>query len=92
MDPLNMPIVSNGVMFTAKPIEHEKHKRITKQELHDFVRWLFTHVNDEGYDEFSNAKIANMYFQETGKLINRVTVSRNRNNWFIKDGKIVRID
>ena len=92
MDPLNMPIMTNGVMHTAKPIEREKYKRITKQELHDFVRWLFTHANDDGWDALSNAKIANMYFQETGKLINRVTVSRNRNNWFIKDGKIVRVD
>ena len=92
MDPLNMPIVTNGVMHTAKPIEREKYKRITKQELHDFVRWLFTHVNDEGYDKMSCGKIANMYFQETGKYISRQTVVRNRHNWFIKDGKIMRID
>ena len=92
MDPLNMPIMTNGVMHTAKPIEREKYKRITKQELHDFVRWLFTHVNDEGFDKMSNAKITNLYFQETGKHICRQTVLRNRYNWFIKDGKIVRVD
>ena len=92
MDPINMPIMSNGVMFTAKPIERTKYKRITKQELHDFVRWLFTHVNDDGYDKMSCGKIANMYFQETGKYISRQTVVRNRYNWFIKDGKIVRVD
>ena len=92
MDPLNMDIIDRGVMFVKNPVERVKYKRMTKQELHDFVRWLFTHVNDDDYDKMSNAKIANMYFQETGKYINRSTVSRNRDNWFMKNGKIVRID
>ena len=92
MDPLNMDIIDRGVMFVKNPVERVKYKRMTKQELHDFVRWLFTHVNDNGWSEMSCLKIANMYFQETGKYINRSTVSRNRHNWFIKNGKIVRID
>ena len=92
VNPMDMDIIDRGVMFTKKPMDRVKNARITKQELHDFVRWLFTHVNDDGYDKMSNAKIANMYFQETGKYISRQTVVRNRYNWFIKDGKIVRVD
>ena len=89
-NPLDMPILDRGVMFVKNPVTREKHSRITKQELHDFVRWTFTHVNDPGWNDLSNAKIANLYFQETGKYINRNTVGRNRDNWFLKDGKIVR--
>ena len=92
LDPMNMPVVDKGVMFVKNPVEHEKHKRMTKQELHDFVRWSFKHVKDEEWSTMSNARIANLYFQETGKHINRVTVGRNRDNWFLKDGKIVRYD
>ena len=65
---------------------------MTKQELHDFVRWSFKHVNDENWSTLSGLKIANLYFQETGKYINRATVNRNRDNWLMKDGKIVRYD
>lgn len=90
VDPLNMDIVDRGVMFEKNPVQQEKYHRITKQELHDFVRWCFKHINDEGWSTMSNARVANLYLQETGKHINRVTVGRNRDNWFIKDGKIVR--
>lgn len=89
---MNMPIVDRGVMYEAHPVERVKYTRMTKQELHDFVRWTFTHVNDPGWDKLSNAKVANLYLQETGKHINRVTVGRNRDNWFMKGGKIVRYD
>ena len=90
LDPMNMPVVDKGVMFVKNPVQQVKYHRITKQELHDFVRWTFTHVNDPDWSKISNGHIANLYFQETGKYINRVTVGRNRDNWFIKDGKIVR--
>ena len=92
LDPMNMPVVDKGVMFVKNPVQQVKYHRITKQELHDFVRWTFTHVNDEGWSTMSNGHIANLYFQETGKCINRVTVGRNRDTWFLKDGKIVRYD
>ena len=92
IDPMNLPIIDRGFMFVKNPAEHEKHKRMTKQELHEFVRWSFKHVDDENWSTLSNAHIANLYFQETGKHINRVTVGRNRYNWFMKDGKIVRYD
>ena len=92
IDPLNMPVVDKGVMFVKNPVERVKHTRMTKQELHDFVRWTFTHVNDPDWSKISNGHIANLYFQETGKCVNRVTVGRNRDNWYLKDGKIVRYD
>ena len=91
-NPLEMPVIDKGVMYVKNQPEREKYKRITKQELHEFVRWSFTHTNDSGWNDLSNAKIANLYFQETGKYINRNTVGRNRDNWFLKDGKIVRYD
>ena len=92
VDPMDMDIIDRGVMFTKNPVDRVKYKRITKQELHDFVRWLFKHTDDAGWSEMSNARIANLYFQETGRIINRSTVARNRDNWFMKDGKIVRYD
>ena len=92
LDPMNMDIIDRGVMFVKNPVEQPKYHRITKQELHDFVRWTFKHVKDENWSTISNAHIANLYLQETGKHINRVTVGRNRDNWFMKDGKIVRYD
>ena len=67
-----------------------KNQRMTKQELHDFVKWVFTHVNDDGWDALSNYKIAKLYNQETGKHINHVTVSNNRGCWYIKGGELVR--
>ena len=91
VDPMDMDIIDRGMMFTKNPVQRVKHTRMTKQELHDFVRWMFKHVDDEGWNEMSGLKIANMYMQETGKYINRATVNRNRDNWFMKDGKIVRV-
>ena len=92
IDPMNMDIIDRGVMFVKNPVQREKHTRMTKEELHDFIRWSFTHVDDPGWSTLSGLKIANLYFQETGKYINRATVNRNRDNWFLKDGKIVRYD
>ena len=92
VNPMDMDIIDRGVMFTKKPMDRVKNARITKQELHDFVRWSFKHVNDEGWSEMSNARISNLYLQETGRYICRSTIARNRYNWFLKDGKIVRVD
>ena len=36
VDPMNLPIIDRGVMFVKNHVEREKHKRMTKQELHDF--------------------------------------------------------
>ena len=68
-----------------------KNQRMTKQELHDFVRWVFTHVNDDGWDALSNEKVAKLYVQETGKHVNSVTAGNNRDCWYIKGGKLVRV-
>ena len=92
VNPLDMPIIDKGVMYIKNHVERVKHTRMTKKELHDFVRWTFTHNNDPDWDSMSGLKIANLYMQETGKYINRATVNRNRDNWFLKDGKIVRND
>ena len=92
VNPMDMPIIDRGVMFVKNPVERVKHTRMTKKELHEFVRWTFTHKNDDNWDSLSGLKIANLYFQETGKYINRATVNRNRDNWFLKGGKIVRND
>jgi hypothetical protein len=92
VNPMDMDIIDRGVMFTKKPMDRVKNARITKQELHDFVRWSFKHVNDEGWSEMSSLKIANLYFQETGKYISRSTVNRNRYNWVMKNGDIVRVN
>ena len=89
---MDMSIVDKGILYEAKPVVREKYHRMTKQELHDFVRWMFTHVNDDGWNEMSCRRIANMYYQETGKYICHQTVARNRDNWYIKGGKIVRVD
>ena len=91
-NPLEMDIIDRGVMFTKNPVDRVKYHRITKQELHDFVRWMFKHIDDAGWSELSGLKISNLYMQETGKYISRSTVNRNRDNWFLKDGKIVRVD
>ena len=88
-DALNADIVENGVVFKKNPVQREPHKRMTKQEIHDFVRWAFAQ-NDENMSKYSNAKIANKYFQDTGRYICRETVRRNRDCWFMKDGKIFK--
>ena len=85
----DVDIVENGVVFKAKPVKHELHKRITKQELHDFIRWAFAQT-DDNLCTYSNAKIANMYMNDTGKYINRETVRRNRDCWYMKNGKIYK--
>ena len=69
-----------------------KFQRMTKEELHDFVKWTFKHVNDKDWKNLSNMSIAKLYYQETGKYINRVTVGRNRDNWYMKGDKIIRYD
>jgi hypothetical protein len=86
---LNADIVENGVVFKKNPVKHEPHKRMTKQEIHDFVRWAFAQ-NDENMSKYSNAKIANMYMNDTGRCVCRETVRRNRDGWFMKDGKIYK--
>ena len=70
LDPMNMPVVDKGVMFVKNPVEHEKHKRMTKQELHDFVRWSFKHVKDEEWSTMSNARMQTYTFK---KLVNTST-------------------
>ena len=92
VDAMNMDIIDRGVMFVKNPVDRVKHTRMTKQELHEFVRWMFTHADDPGFSEMSGLRISNLYLRETGKHINRATVNRNRDNWFMKDGKIVRYD
>ena len=78
-----------GVVFKKNPVQHEVHKRMTKQELHDFIRWAFAQT-DENMCKYSNAHIANMYMNDTGKYICRETVRRNRDCWYMKDGKIFK--
>ena len=86
----NADIIDNkGIVFKKNPVPHEPHKRMTKQELHDFIRWAFTQT-DENMCNYSNAKIANMYLNETGKYISKETVRCNRDCWYMKDGKIYK--
>ena len=89
-DALDADIVDDkGVVFKKNPEKRQPHQRITKQELHDFIRWAFAQT-DENMSTYSNAHIANMYMNDTGKYICRETVRRNRDCWYMKDGKIFK--
>ena len=88
-----VPINDRGFIYgiIQKP---EPNHRITKAELHDFVRWYVNLVNQADGDEvrkLSDIKIQNLYWQQTGKYISRNTIYRNRKCWFLKNGEIVRI-
>ena len=66
--------------------------RITKQELLDFVKWHLQHLNDEQYKNLGCKRISDMYFKDTGKRICRTTINNNRNCWFYKDNKLIRVN
>ena len=66
----------------------EKYHRVTKKEIHDFVRWMFKN----NLESKSNAAISNMYYSLTGVHINRETVRRNRKCWIVRDGRIVNVE
>lgn len=85
-------IIDKGVEYPAKPIERERYQRVTKKEIHDFVRWMFKHNDNEEFNKLSNAKISNMYYSETGVYINRETIRRNRKIWKLDNGKIVNTE
>ena len=68
------------------------YNRITKKELMDFVKWHIEHCKDENYNKLGCKRISELYFNETGKHIGRATVNNNRYNWFMKDGKLVKIE
>ena len=82
-------IVDKGIVYPVVQPERKRYQRTTKKEIHDFVRWLFKHNTDEAFNKLSNAKVANMYFVESGVYINRETIRRNRNLWHVVDNKIV---
>ena len=84
-----MVIVDKGVEYPEVKPERKRYQRTSKQDIHDFVRWMFKHNDDEEFNKLSNAKMTNMYYAETGKFINRETVRRNRKIWRKVDGKIV---
>ena len=88
-----MPIIDKGILFGREPV-HEKGKRMSKAELHTFVRWMIKHYNSEDREQFSalsSRKIANLYFQECGKYISTTTVYANRNRWYTRNGKIIKV-
>ena len=85
-------IVDKGVEYPLKKVERKKHQRTTKNDIHEFVRWLFKHNNDEAFNKLSNGKLSNMYLSETGIFINRETIRRNRKVWRLIDGKIVNTE
>ena len=88
-----IPINDRGFVYGVIIKPKESH-RMTKAELHEFVRWYITRVNEADGDEIrklSDVKIQNLYWQQTGKYVSRNTVNRNRKCWFLKDGQIIRI-
>ena len=66
--------------------------RITKQELLDFATWHLQHINDEQYKKLGSKRISDMYFKETGKRICRTTINNNRDCWYYKDDKLIRVN
>ena len=49
-------------------------------------------MNDEQYKNLGCKRISDMYFKETGKRICRATINNNRNCWFYKDDKLIRVN
>lgn len=89
---VQMPILDRGMLYTDIP-RPPRHHRITKNELHEFIRWLVEKYNGtdgERFKTMSCPKIANLYYQETQKYVTKSTVLKNRNGWCIRDGVIVR--
>ena len=67
--------------------------RITKKDLHDFGWWLVGKYNSPEHDDYCNYtdyRIAKLYFQETGRHMHVSTVKNNR-NWYTRNGKLVKI-
>lgn len=88
-----IPINDRGFVYANMKLPPKNH-RITKKELHDFVRWYVARVNEADGDEIrklSDIKIQNLYWQQTGKYISKNTIYRNRKCWFLKNGEIIRI-
>ena len=75
--------------------EQVVYTRITKKELHDFVRWLIGKYNTDDYDTwcaYSNYKIQKLYKDESGKLLNVTTIRNNREGWYTgAGGKLIRV-
>ena len=88
-----LPINDRGFVYGVI-VKPDKNHRMTKAELHDFVRWYISVVNQPDGDEIrklSDIKIQNLYWQQTGKYVSRTTINRNRKCWFLKDGQIIRV-
>ena len=87
----NISVYEHGIQYENGKRVKQHHPRMTKQELHNFVKWMIAQT-DDNMRYYSNQKIANIYEQQTGKYINRETVRRNRDCWIVYDNKIMRVD
>lgn len=78
---------------TPKPESRKPANRITKSELHDFVRFCFDDDIAEliGNDVHSYKRASELYMERRGKYISPSTVKDQRGRWIISDGEPKRI-
>lgn len=73
--------------------QHKQHKRITKEELINFIKFTF---REDIAAQLTGAKYPHklaveLYEAETGLVISPQTAYRQRNKWTVVNGKIVRV-
>lgn len=72
----------------AVPVFKERHDRITKKALTDFMEWYLKH---EDLHDKNCAHIAYAYKLDTGRYVSRETIRVNRDaGWYYVKGKLVR--
>lgn len=72
----------------AVPVFRERHERISKKALTEFMKWYIEH---EDIHDKSNAYIAYAYKLDTGRYVSRETIRVNRDaGWYYVKGKLVR--
>lgn len=73
----------------AVPLFKERHQRITKKALTEFMEWYLAH---EDLHDKNCAYIAYAYKLDTGRYVSRETIRVNRNApWVRVKGKLIRL-
>ena len=67
-------------------------KRMTKNEVVEFINWCFDDVRYNDLINWSSPKIIEQYKNDKGIILSPQFVNLQRRTWIMKDGKLIKIN
>ena len=67
-------------------------KRMTKNEVVEFINWCFADIRYNDLIKWSSPKIIEQYKNDKGIILSPQFVNLQRRTWIMKDGKLIKIN